>query len=62
MCVCVCVSYGWYQKPGREIEKEKVGVLDFGNAFVDVTQHIIPHISEIYVDLFQYNMASTTPH
>ena len=46
----------------RREQRESIRAIDFGKAFVGVTQHTIPHTSEIYVDLLQHNMASTTPH
>ena len=36
--------------------------LEFGKAFVGVTQHIVSHTSEIYIYLPQHSWASTTPH
>ena len=52
LCACVCVGYRWYQKPE---------ILEFGKAFVSVTQHTVPHAQEINVYPLQHNQASTTP-
>ena len=38
------------------------GGLEFGKAFVSVTQHTVPHASDIDVYLLHHSQASTTPY
>ena len=59
--VCVCVL-------GMDGIKSQGGNLrsgtgdDFGKAFVGVTQHTVPHASDIDVYPPPHSQASTTPH
>ena len=62
VCLCVCVlGMGGIKSQGGKFEKGN-GRLELGKDFVSVTQHAIPHASDIDVYLLQHSQASTTPH
>ena len=60
--MCVCVRYGWYQKPGRVFEKGNMGIRIWeGFCRCHTTQSLVHQIM-MFTYLLQHNQASTTPH